>query len=198
MNNQTDLNSQREFYDTVFESITPGSPRFNCIEFQDCTFRNCDFSEVDFSNKTLVDCRFENCNLSMLKLNQATLNDVRFKNCKMLGIIFSDARDGLFSVDFEGCMLDYASFFSKKMIKSRFIRCNLREANFTQTNLTNAVFNECDLNGAIFRETNLNKADLSGAVNYVIDPELNNIKHARFSITGIEGLLTKHEIKVTY
>ncbi|OQA01530.1 MAG: hypothetical protein BWY70_00347 [Bacteroidetes bacterium ADurb.Bin408] len=44
--------------------------------------------------------------------------------------------------------------------------------------------------------TNLEKADLRTAFNYIIDPELNHIKKARFSLRGISGLLAKYNIDI--
>lgn len=191
-----ELQTEKELYDQVIENVTLPSPHIFCNEFQDCVFKNCDLNGASFSGKTLVDCRFENCNLSMMQTGGAAFNDVRFKNCKMLGVIFSDARDGLFSVSFDSCILDYCSFFGKKMTKANFIKCSLKEANFTQTNLTQANFSGSDLAGAIFHETLLSKADLSAAVNFIIDPELNDIRNASFSASEIAGLLTRHQIKI--
>ena len=42
----------------------------------------------------------------------------------------------------------------------------------------------------------LEKADFSTAYNYVIDPELNTIRKAKFSIAGITGLLHKYDIDI--
>ena len=67
---------------------------------------------------------------------------------------------------------------------------------FTEADLNNASFDNCDLIGAKFEKTNLEKADLSTSFNYSIDPELNRIKKAKFSIDGIAGLLDKYDIEI--
>ena len=59
-----------------------------------------------------------------------------------------------------------------------------------------ALFNDCDLNGAIFENTNLEKADLCASYNYSFDPELNNIRKAKFSRAGALGLLVKYDIEI--
>ena len=43
--------------------------------------------------------------------------------------------------------------------------------------------------GAVFDGTNLEGADLSSAVNYIIHPDRNRLKKARFSESGLAGLL---------
>jgi uncharacterized protein YjbI with pentapeptide repeats len=117
-------------------------------------------------------------------------------DCKITGVNFGECDDFLFSVSFTGCVLDYSAFVSRKMVKTNFIKTSLKEVNFTQVNLTGSLFDHTDLAGAIFDETNLSGANLVTAYNYVIDPELNNIKKASFSMDGLPGLLMKHQIMV--
>jgi fluoroquinolone resistance protein len=165
-------------------------------EFQDCTFVKCDLSNSNFTHNKFLDCTFDNCNLSMLKLNASTLSNAVFKNCKILGVIFSDCHDMLFSVAFDGCVLDYSSFMAKKMTKTKFNRSSLKEVNFSRTNISESVFNDVDLSGAVFNQTNLSGANLINARNYSIEPELNIIKKASFSMDGIRGLLDKYQINI--
>ena len=67
---------------------------------------------------------------------------------------------------------------------------------FTEADLTNSVFDNCDLAGAKFEKTILEKADLRTSHNYSIDPEINKIKKAKFSVHGITGLLDKYDIEI--
>jgi len=62
--------------------------------------------------------------------------------------------------------------------------------------LTSSVFDNCNLLQAVFDRTILEKADLRNSYNYSIDPEINRIKKARFSILGISGLLDKYDIDI--
>ncbi|CAL1517181.1 hypothetical protein MMC2321_00912 [Chitinophaga sp. MM2321] len=182
--------------DKTFEEITYTGKVIEDREFENCTFKKCDFSDSEFPNNRFIDCTFEACNLSMMKLNGTTLNNAVFTHCKILGVIFTDCHDFLFSVRFENCVLDYASFMRKKMLKTHFIHSSLKEVNFSQANLSNAVFDGTDLSGALFNTTNLTGANFVTAFNYAIDPELNTIKKASFAMQGLPGLLLRHQLKI--
>lgn len=180
----------------VFDKINYAEAPLTEKQFTDCSFRNCDFSNCNFAFNTFVDCIFEECNLSMIKLNTTTLNNVVFKNCKVLGVNFSEATDSLFKVTFDVSVLDYASFSRKKMCKTKFYTSSLKDVSFTQANLSGSLFDDCDLLGAIFNKSDLTATNFSTSYNFIIDPELNNVKKAVFSVAGVMGLLEKYQIKV--
>jgi fluoroquinolone resistance protein len=160
-------------------------------EFDTCTFSNSNLSKNEF-----IDCLFESCNLSMARLDDSGLRNVKFLNCKLIGIDFSNCHDSLLSFFFERCILDYAVFIKTKIRKTTFDNCIIKEADFTGADLTNSSFPGCDLTGAVFQGTNLEKVDFRYSINFNIDPEVNWIKKARFSITGIAGLLNKYDIDI--
>lgn len=180
----------------TFEKVVYIDKKINNREFEDCIFKNCDFSNSDFSNNTFMDCEFIDCNLSMMQLAGTSLKTVDFKNCKLLGIQFHTCNDFLFSVGFQDCVLDYSSFANKKMPKTNFNSCSLKEVSFIGTNLSNSVFENSNLAGAIFNDTQLTAVDFTTAYNYKIDPEFNPMKKAKFSTQGIVGLLDKYDIKI--
>jgi len=180
----------------TFEKIVYAEKVVKGREFQSCIFNNCDFSNSDFSYNKFLDCTFNGCNLSLMKLHGTTLNNTAFKNCKILGVNFSECDDFLFTVRFENCVLNYASFMGKKMAKTKFVQTDLKEVSFAETNLTGSVFDQTDLTGAIFNNTNLTLANLVTAYNYAIDPQLNIIKKASFSLQDLPGLLTRFNIKI--
>ncbi|PVY41725.1 pentapeptide repeat-containing protein [Pontibacter virosus] len=182
--------------DKTFEKIIYPNKAIKGREFEDCIFKNCDFSNGDFSSNRFTDCEFIGCNLAMLKLRGATLNNVTFKECKLTGINFGESEEFLFTVGFVSCLMDYTSFLRRKMPKTHFIDCSLKNAVFEQATLTKAKFDNTDLAGSVFERTNLSEADLVTAYNYIIDPELNNIKKAKFSQNGLAGLLTRYDIRV--
>ena len=91
---------------------------------------------------------------------------------------------------------DYAVFSNKKMPKTKFINCSLREISFIGCNLTSSLFDNCNLEGAIFNDTQLASVDFRTAYNYKIDPEFNPMRKAQFSTQGIVGLLDKYDIKI--
>lgn len=181
---------------TTFEKVIAIDKKINNREFEGCIFKNCDFSNSDFAYNTFIDCDFIDCNLSMTKLNNTSLKTVQFKNCKLLGIQFHTCDDFLFHVDFEECTLDYSSFANKKMLKTKFVNSSLKEVTFIGTNLSNSVFENCNLAGAIFNDTQLKEVNFLTAYNYKIDPEFNPMKKAKFSTSGIQGLLEKYDIKI--
>jgi fluoroquinolone resistance protein len=80
--------------------------------------------------------------------------------------------------------------------KIQFKNSTLHEVDFTETDLSSAVFHNCDLARATFENAILEKADLRTSFNYSIDPELNRIKKAKFSIPAVIGLLDKYDIEV--
>ena len=165
-------------------------------EYDNCTFTNCSFTNSDLSNITLIDCTFEDCDLSNVKVDNTTFNDVGFENCKILGIVFSDCNDFLFTVKFDGCILNFASFYKLNLKDTLFKNSKIEEVDFTESNLSCAIFNDCNLNGAIFERTNLERVDFRSSYNYRINPEKNKIKGAKFSLSGVVGLLEHYNIKV--
>jgi fluoroquinolone resistance protein len=180
--------------DTTFEKYN-AAEGYN-HEFSECTFVNCDFSNADFSAAELTECKFISCNLSMAKLENTVLNQVHFSNCKILGVDFSKCSKFLFSVSFEGCILNYSLFFKNDLKSTRFNKCQLNEASFVETNLTMAKFMDCELDKAVFDRANLEKADFSTSRNYAINPEINKLKKARFSLPDVVGLLSHLDIVI--
>ncbi|MBG6109579.1 uncharacterized protein YjbI with pentapeptide repeats [Flavobacterium sp. CG_9.10] len=180
----------------TFDKVIWINKRINNREFEDCVFKSCDFSNSNFSNNTFMDCEFIDCNLAMTDLTGTSLKTVSFKNCKLLGIHFNTCTDFLFSVNFQDCVLDYSSFANKKMPKTKFNACSMKEVTFGGANLTNSVFENCNLDNAVFNDTQLAGVDFTSAYNYKIDPEFNPMKKAKFSAQGIPGLLDKYDIKI--
>ncbi|MFP4548609.1 MAG: pentapeptide repeat-containing protein [Fidelibacterota bacterium] len=184
------------FEDQQFSGLTDSDIAVQYNEFEQCTFNSCDFSGMNFKSAKFTDCQFRDCNLSMINLAGVTLNTIEFHNCKLTGVDFSLCNDFLLEVSFHQCLLNFANFVKLPMAKTLFRGCQLHEANFTQTDLSGAVFDECDLKNATFEQTNLTQADLSGAENYIINPEKNRIRNAKFALTGLPGLVAHYDIKI--
>jgi fluoroquinolone resistance protein len=180
----------------TFTNVSYCGQKLVQTEFDTCTFLNCDFSNADFSESDLLNCKFEGCNFSVAKFAGTGMKDVHFVGCKLIGLAFEDCSDFLFAVNFQKCTLDYSSFTEKKMKKTKFTDCSLKEVDFSATDLSMAVFENCDLFLTVFQRTNLENADFRTAANYTIDPEVNRIKKAKFSYSGISGLLLKYNIEI--
>ena len=164
--------------------------------YECCTFLNCNFGNADFSLFRFTGCTFKDCNLSLVKLINTAFTDVEFSQCKMLGVRFDTCNPLGLSFRFKGCSMDNAVFHNLEIRKMQFDHCRLHEADFTDAVLPEASFMNCDLEGSRFENTILEKADFSTAINFQFDPELNKIKGARFSVSGLAGLLTKYNLKI--
>src|ERR1035437_127142 len=176
----------------TFNQIDYAEKEVSEREFIKCLFKECNFSNGMLLRNEFADCQFVDCNLSMTKFESVSLKNVFFKNCKLIGVDFSNCKDFLFSVGFENCILDYAYFFKRKLKNTIFKKCKIKEANFGDSDLTNAQFLDCDLSMTLFEKNILVGADFSTSFNFIIDPEINRMKNARFSMNGLPGLLNKY------
>jgi fluoroquinolone resistance protein len=165
-------------------------------EFENCSLTNCEFSNTDLSDIKFIDCSFTSCNLSLAKLANTALREVTFKDSKMLGLRFDKCHDLGFSVSFENCNLGQSSFYQVKLKKTIFTKTQLHEVDFAECDLTAARFDGCDLMRALFENTILDKTDFRTAYNFSIDPSINRMKKARFSLSGLPGLLSKYDIEI--
>ena len=165
-------------------------------DYEYCVFKNCVFSGTNLSNIIFSECTFESCDLSLVKTDNTAFKDVFFKGCKLLGVHFEDCNKFLFEVGFSSCQLDLSCFYQCVMKKTKFDNCSLKEVDFTETDLTSSSFQKSELLGAIFDRTVLEKVDFKVANNYMIDPEENRLKKAKFSKDGLVGLLGKYDIVI--
>ena len=182
----------------VFEKI---SFRENILVkgvYEECRFINCNFNSADLSDITFRACTFNNCDCSLACLKNCSLQSVKFINCKLLGVQFSQCRQFLMQLDFENCMLKLSLFYKLKLKNTAFKNCNLQEVDFSEADLSGALFESCDMLQATFMHTNLEKADFRSASHYSINPELNRIRSARFSIPGVTGLLATYDIEIEW
>lgn len=165
-------------------------------EYEGCTFVNCDFSSLDISDFIFTACEFQRCNLSMVKMINTAFRGVQFMGCKMLGLHFNDCNDFGLKVSFDECTLNHSSFFQVKLNGAIFKDCQIQEADCSESDFTKCMFENCDFSRTVFYRANIQKADFSTASNFSIDPELNRIKGAKFSLHGVAGLLDKYDIEI--
>jgi len=158
-------------------------------DYDYCKFIQCDISNVDLSGCRFTDCEFLNCNLTLAKLNKTVFRDCKFDHCKMNWLVFDSSNDLGLSFNFQHCLLHHSSFYGAKIKKTNFIHCELVEADFTGADLSGAVFDQSILRGTRFEQTNLETADFRKALEFSIDPRVNRLKKAKFSMHGLAGLL---------
>ena len=185
---KTPSTTRYEVMEKVDFSITKKTDRdFEGIEFKQCIFST-------LAGFSFTDCVFTSCNLGNVSVANTKMQDVNFKDCKLIGINFYEIKDFGFAIQFEGCILDYASFDKKKMAKTTFTNCKMHGVNFTGTDLSKSILDNCDLVDAVFSETNLSGADFTSSHGFHINPTLNTMKKAKFSPENIRGLLTAFDI----
>lgn len=182
--------------DKAFNQVDFTTEAFEKADYENCHFSNCNFSNTDLSKINFTDCTFTGCNLSMAKLGRTGFKDCIFNDCKLLGLRFEDCHEFLFSIHFNNCQLNLASFYNRKCKNIRFTNCILHEVDLTEADCTDIVFDNCDMARAIFSNTILEKADLRTSYNYSIDPETNRIRKAKFSLPAVIGLLDKYNLDI--
>jgi fluoroquinolone resistance protein len=165
-------------------------------DYEKCIFRACDFSSFDLSQIRFVDCEFVRCNLSLVGLQKAVFRDIQFKESKMLGLHFENCIQIGLSFSFDNCNLSHSSFFKTKLHKTIFRQSQLHEVDFSECDLTSSLFDLCDLAGATFKHTIIEKSDFRTSFKYTIDPEINRLKKAKFSLPGALGLLARYGIEI--
>ncbi|OIQ16891.1 MAG: hypothetical protein BM557_09065 [Flavobacterium sp. MedPE-SWcel] len=165
-------------------------------DFERCTFTNCDLSQCNYLGTSFIDCDFINCNFTEAKVNYVSLRGVQFTSCNFTEVNFSMCDPLLFRISFDDCILDYAKLYTLKLKGTIFNNCSLIATDFMKTDVTGAVFSNCNMHQAVLIDTIANKADFTSSYNFTIDPEQNKLKKAKFSVEGLKGLLTKHDLIV--
>ncbi len=180
--------------DEKYNGIDFTKKTFPKADYDNCNFSNCNFSNTNLSEITFSDCSFKNCDFSLAKLEKTAFQNIEFTGCKLLGLFFETCNSLLYSAKFKGCILNLSSFYALDLKETIFSDCSMQKVDFTEANLTLSRFEKCDLAGAIFRDTNVEKVDFKTAYNFAIDPEINRIRKAKFSLDTVHGLLTKYQI----
>ncbi len=182
--------------DKEFNGLNYSDSKFEKGNYENCIFKNCNFENAILSDVEFLECEFENCNLSMINTTNTAFKEITVSNCKMIGVHFETCSKFLFSMNFASCQLNLSSFYQMNLTNCKFINSSLEEVDFVASDLTEIGLSGCNLSGAIFENTLLKKADLSNAFNFTINPEINNINKAKFSTSGLIGLLSKYNIIV--
>jgi fluoroquinolone resistance protein len=186
--------SETHFYDQNFQSSSLEGAIG--IEFEQCQFKDCDFTKAILKETKFIECEFVNCNFSNVDVLKTSFQDCHFIGCKMIGIGFHECNSFNLSLKFEACNLAHSSFAQMNLTNCSFKKCDLTGSDFGYADLSTILITECDLADTLFEQTNLKKADLRESVNYLIDPDNNQIKSAKFSKEHIAGLLIKYEIVI--
>lgn len=193
-----DLYNDTEFAGEVFKGLACMEQTIEEKEFVRCNFINCNFSSSRFVDCQFVDCQFESCNLSMIHVSETNFRDVTFIRSKLIGILWYESRKRSFSLSlsFKESFIDYSSFFGLDMRKCKFENTTAIEVDFTEANLSKVKFDSVKLSGATFFRTNLKEANFATATNYMLDPSVNQVKGAVFSMPEAINLLYAFGVKI--
>ncbi len=188
--------SNKFITDKNFDGIDFTNEPIQMADFENCVFSNCNFASSELNDRHFEDCTFENCDLSNAKITGTAFRNIRFKACKLIGLQFDTCHPFLIAFQFNQCILNYASFYQLKIPGTLFKQCTIIEADFSSTDLSKAIFDDCNLSGTMFENTKLQNADLYNSSSFIIDPNINVITGARFSVENLSGLLTKYDIVI--
>lgn len=189
-----------EHYGQEFINHSLSRNEFNEELFDGCTFEGCDFSESSFSRCTFCDCRFVNCNLSVIKIGYSRFVDVVFDECKLVGVDWTQGqwpRLGLGSpLIFKQCVINASSFYGLHLKDCVIEDCRAHDVDFRGADFSGADFSSTDLLNSLFASTTLISANFFNAINYTIDINNNQIKHARFCRLEAVRLLESLDIEL--
>jgi|LauGreDrversion4_2_1035121.scaffolds.fasta_scaffold53715_4 fluoroquinolone resistance protein len=185
------VNTLNNMYQEIFKQIDFTTQKL-ATEYECCTFTDCVFATL--KGTTFTDCTFTNCNLSNANIDLVIFNTCTFDSCKMVGLNFSRTKDFGFSIKAAQCNLSYTTFERKKLYQSTFDHCIFTGANFSETDLSECTIQYSDFTDAVFDRTNLQGIDFSSNEHFLINPETNSIKKAKFAAHTLGGLLYKYQI----
>ncbi|MEM8628838.1 MAG: pentapeptide repeat-containing protein [Chlamydiota bacterium] len=182
-------------HQTWNQDILP-TEQFAGQEFFACTFSGLPLIETDFQGTHFSECSFASCDLHMLQMKRCRLQDVLFTDCKIVGVPFFLCERRFFTPQFQSCVLIGCNFSHLSMRGISFCKSKVHECSFLEADLTRANLQETDFAGSLFHHTNLAKADFKGARNYAINPQVNVVKKARFSLPDALCLLESFEVDI--
>ncbi len=187
------LDAGTEYVDQRFKRLICRNQILTRQKFDASTFEHGSFQETVFHGCRFNDCTFTDCDLRLARVPGSSFRNVIFERSNVTGINWADgswAKSGLLnSIGFRDCDVSYATFIGLDLKKLVMTRCIAKDVDFSDANLTQASCAETDFFESRFVHTNLTEADFTHARNYAIDPSLNILKKAKFSLPEAIALL---------
>lgn len=149
----------------------------------------------DLSDHKYLDCTVRNSVISGCAIDRAVLS-VHFEQCKIEGLNFFTVKTSLLAVSFERCVIRHCSFAGLKLHNTRFTHCELINVDFADADLTSADFQSSRFVESTFNNTTLTKANFREAIGYMIDPQRNKVRGARFDLPEVLSLLLPFGIRI--
>lgn len=193
--------SRRRYNDTSFRDLVLDGVQITSIEFFDCVFKDCSFVDSVFKKCRFVNCDFQRCDLSLTKVPENIFSSTRFENSKIIGVNWTQAEWPAAilgkPIRFYKSTLNHSTFIGLSLVGIQVKDCVVVDVDFREADLSKADFSGSDLSESLFIHTNLSGANLSQARNYFIDPGLNELKGAKFSLPEAMSLLYNMDIILT-
>lgn len=194
----TVIRSGTRYNDQAFNELNLDGIQFESGEFVDCIFTACSFVETVFKKCRFVNCEFKRCDFSLSRIPGCSFINSSFGETKLIGVNWAQADWSTMDlgkpVQFNKCALNHSTFIGLNLEGLQVLDCNAVNVDFREADLSHADFSGSDLSESLFIHTNLSEADFSKALNYAIDPGLNIIKKAKFSLPEAMSLLYNMDI----
>ena len=195
------ISSEARYNDQEFKGLDLDGTRIALSEFIDCKFIDCSFVESVFKKCRFVNCDFKHCDLSLSKVPGSLFNYTCFENSKIIGVNWAQADWPISDlgqlISFLKSAINHSTFIGLSLKNIQIIDCTAVDVDFREADLSKSDFSGSDLSESLFIHTNLSEADLSQARNYLIDPGLNDLKKAKFSLPEAMSLLYNMDIILT-
>lgn len=195
------ISSGSQYADQVFSGQNLDGLQIISSDFFECTFTHCTFIETQLKKCRFVNCTFNSCDLSLGKLPESIFIETSFHESKIIGVNWAQAggpaTDLGVPINFRKSTLNHCTFIGLKLQGIQIISCQAVNVDFREADLSNADFSGSDLSESLFIHTKLSGADFSQARNYMIDPGLNELKKAKFSLPEAMALLYNMDITLT-
>ena len=193
-----DILKNNYFENCEFTSLSQNNEDLKSKSFYDCVFKGCDFTGSDFTDSLFSECKILSSNLSLVLMATTKMQNAYFHDCKISGVNFTHINTLILQIDFKNSLITDCIFSSLPLKDKDFINCQIKNSDFYQTNLTGSNFSGSNLKDSIFENTNLSKTNFKEAQNYSINPLINKIKDAQFSMPDAITLLKPLGIKIDY
>jgi uncharacterized protein YjbI with pentapeptide repeats len=133
------VNTNTEFYESVFIGCDFSKCNLSYISAQNCTFSGCDFRQADLSHAIFRKCKLRNCNFQRSKFSHTEITD-------------SD----LFGSDMSICKIENCRIFNciatgVSLLNTELTECNLRLLRFKEINMDNCIVKNCDVKYSDFQ-----------------------------------------------
>ncbi len=183
------------YYQEQFVGLTLTGEWIRSKEFEDCRFEKCRFTECTFFECAFLGCTFEGCLFSTVMLPGCSFIDTQFTEGKLIGLDWTQGSN-VRGLVFSKCTLDYSVFSSLKLKGLKLLHCVCKEADFQESDLTDGDFEGTDFDRSVFLHSNLTNANFAEARNYSIDPRMNVLKRAKFSMPEAMSLLKSFDVVI--